>query len=110
MKNIKVSWTDLFVASSAGEPTEETAASNIQVVSSSYVCLVHNQMCHTQNSSFVKMKLINTCFRTCFLSKDFFKFFLINFSFLVMVYLRKHFHQKLVSCVTHLQSRAKVDI
>ena len=66
---------DRFVveASGTGEPTEESADSSTQVVNRSYACLVHNRMCHTQNSSFVKMRLINTCFRTfIFLSRDFF--------------------------------------
>jgi len=65
-------------AKRGGEPTEESAASSTQVVSSSYVCLVHNQMYHVhKNSTFVKMKLINTCFRTFkFLSKDFFFMYL----------------------------------
>jgi len=65
----------VVVASGTGEPTEENAGSSTQVVNSSYVCLVHNQMCHSlhKNSSFVKMRLKNTCFRTfIFLSKDFF--------------------------------------
>jgi len=35
------------VASGTGEPTEESLASNTQVAKSRYVCLVHNQMCHT---------------------------------------------------------------
>jgi len=61
------------ITSGTGEPTEESTASSTQVVDSSYVCLVHNQMCHTQKWSFVKMKLIITCFRIfVFLSKEFF--------------------------------------
>ena len=63
---------DRFVVVSVGtgEPTEESAAASTQVVDSSHA---HKQMCHTQNSSFVKMRLINTCFRTfIFLSRDFF--------------------------------------
>jgi len=36
------------ITSGTGEPTEESTASSTQVVDSSYVCLVHNQMCHTQ--------------------------------------------------------------
>jgi len=52
---------DRFVVVSVGtgEPTEESAAASTQVVNSSHA---HKQMCHTQNSSFVKMKLINACF------------------------------------------------
>jgi len=41
-------------AKRGGEPTEESAASSTQVVSSSYVCLVHNQMYHTQKLNFCK--------------------------------------------------------
>jgi len=63
----------VVVIGGTGEPTEESAASSTEVVNSSYVCLVHKQMCHTQKLKFCKMKLINTCFRTfVFLSKDFF--------------------------------------
>ena len=51
----------VIVASGTGQRRVHV---HTQVVSSSYVCLVHNQMCHTQNSSFVKMRLINTCFRS----------------------------------------------
>jgi len=64
---------DRFVdIAGTGEPTEESAASNIQAVNSSnYVCLVHNRCAIHKSSSSVKMKLMNTCFRTfIFLSKD----------------------------------------
>jgi len=44
----------VVVASGTGEPTEGSAGSSIQVVNSSYVCLVHNQMCHTQKLKFCK--------------------------------------------------------
>jgi len=42
----------VVVASGTSDPTEESAASSTQVVYSSYVCLVHKQMCHTQKLNF----------------------------------------------------------
>jgi len=44
------------VTSGTSEPTEESASSSTQVVNSSYVCLVHNQMRHTQKLKFCKNK------------------------------------------------------
>ena len=73
MKNVKFFWTDLLLQQVVLVSLQRRVQVHTQVVSSSYVCLVHNQMCHTQNSSFVKMRLINTCFRSfIFLSKDLF--------------------------------------
>jgi len=55
MKNAKVSWTDfVVVVDGTAEPTEVSAASSTQVVNSSYVCLVHNMMYHTQKLKFYK--------------------------------------------------------
>jgi len=42
----------VIFAGSTGEPTEESKASSTQVVVSSYVCLVHKQMYHTQKLNF----------------------------------------------------------
>jgi len=54
MKNLKVSWTDLLLQVVLVSLEEDSAASSTQVVNSSYVCLVHNQMCHTQKLQFCK--------------------------------------------------------
>jgi len=47
------------VSRGTGEPTEESAVLSIHVVNSNYISLMHNQMCHTHSSRFVKMKVIN---------------------------------------------------
>jgi len=44
----------VVVASGTSEPTEKSAGSSTQVVNSSHVCLVHNQMFHTQKLKFCK--------------------------------------------------------
>jgi len=54
MKNLKVSWTDLLLQVVLVSLEEDSAASSTQVVNSSHVCLVHNQMCHTQKLQFCK--------------------------------------------------------
>jgi len=44
----------VVVTNRTGEPTEVSAASSTQVVNSSYVCLMHNKMYHTQKLRFCK--------------------------------------------------------
>jgi len=44
----------VVVSGGTGEPTHESAASSNQVVNSSYICVVHKQMCNTQKHKFWK--------------------------------------------------------
>jgi len=57
MKNVglTVSWTDflmLQVVLASLQRRVQLQVTSIQIVNSNYVCLVHNQMCHTQKRKF----------------------------------------------------------
>ena len=47
------------VVRGTGEPKEQSASSSTQFVKNSYVCLVHNQMCHTQKCTCCNNEIYN---------------------------------------------------